>query len=128
MTEQNFDQQIDTNQTEFSAVEPLFEKPPIDPKTLEPKPVSKSQKIIFFAIGGVVIFFILITILVVVMSRRQMLPDLLPEPTATPSAQLDPLRQQVNELRAELDAADPTKQELPFPPVNLDIFLEPQQP
>lgn len=128
MNEMNSDQLIDTNQTEFSSVEPLFERPPVDPKTLEVKPAPKSQKVLMAVIGAVIVVFILIIILVIVMSRREMLPDILPEPSATPSTQLDPLRQQVHDLRAELEAADPTKQDLPFPPVNLDIFLDPQQP
>jgi hypothetical protein len=128
MNEYNQDQLVDTNQTEFSSVEPLFEKPPVDPATLVPKPAPKSHRVLMFVIGGVVVVVLLIIVLVVLLSRRQMLPTLLPQPTPTPSTQLDPLRQEVVNLRTELEAADPTKQELPFPPVDLDIFLEQQRP
>jgi hypothetical protein len=70
---------------------------------------------------------LLVIVLAVMLSQQQITQEPDPEPTLAPTVELDPLRQEINQLRAELEAADPTTQELPFPPVNLNIYLDQQR-
>jgi hypothetical protein len=76
--------------------------------------------------GGVGLFLLLVVVVAALMLRRAPRvvnnSDLKYSP---PSAKTSELQQRVKELQADLDAADPAKVDLPFPPVDLELTLDP---
>jgi hypothetical protein len=131
------------DQTKFAEEEPLFEPrsggkelnvkmpTPAETSDLAPgnsdssakTPIKKSlfKKIILIAVG-VIVF---IVVLALIARQPQLGPS--QEPTASPSPSpvaVGALNQRVNQLKLDLKSADPTKQELVFPPVNLNLRLD----
>ncbi len=117
-----------TNQTQFSIEEPIREEKSAESHTDGPHaaiPQKKSKKIVV-VIVVVIVIFLLCILLLAASSRKQISgPIATPEASVTPSVQQDhPLLGRVNRLRSQLDIADPTKQPLLFPPVDLTIRLD----
>lgn len=112
------------NQTQFTFEEPLFEAPPSLPK--EPDAPLKAwykrpQTLIILGVStlGLLLFALYVASRPQQQSGNEILNlQASPSPTA-----LSPLEQRVNQLKTELQAADPSKQELPFPPVDMELEL-----
>ncbi len=119
-----------TNQTQFSYEEPFRQVPSVAGEKTTATAQSPKSRRMMLIVGGVVLFFILIILLVLV-GRRPTITKTSPfqQPSeATPlPAEANPLRERVERLQTELEDADPTKQSLLFPPVDMDIRLDPKQ-
>lgn len=126
--------EYDTNQTQFSQDQPIFQdvvvpemqKPPEE--TGETTKQSSKKKLLIAGIAGFVLLFIVL--LVFIVTRRPMEQTQILEASPSPSPVIsadNPLKQRVDNLQTELDAADPADQMLVFPPIDMDIFLDPIQ-
>lgn len=133
MTEPNEkpDPPLTTDQTEFTFAEPLFESPPTlsEKKDGPPqKPWYRKPKIVLV----VALLALLAFLIVATMVAQPADPMLEGTPTPTPSAlprELSALEQRIQEAMTQLQAADPTKQEFPFPPVDMELNVSsPESP
>lgn len=116
------------NQTHFSYEEPLFEQPPVLPseadETIPPTVWYRTRKGMLLIAGGVIIgLLLLLSVLVYLAPKNPGVDSDLFAPVPSPSPSLTPNQVKIMELGTELDAADPAKQEFPFPPVMMDITL-----
>ena len=124
------EKQSSINQTQFSFEEPIFENSAVyaEEKPVE-EPTEKPQnnkKIIAIVVIGVVL--ILIAIIVVISSMRNKTVEVVEiEPEAVVTKELGPLQKRIEDARELLDLADPSKQDLAFPPVNMGIRLDPKE-
>lgn len=115
------------NQTQFSGEEPLLTKPikeesdPLKEKT----PSFLQTKIGKIAlIGGGIFVIILFLIIFFVMNKKDAPPIVIEDAVVQESTkELSPLQEKVNLLQEQLEEADPTKQALSFPPVDLDLAI-----
>jgi len=119
-----------TNQTQFSYEEPYRESSRVvagEAEPATPKPNSKKKLIILVGIGIFLLFFVLI--LLAAMRPKQIEVGQFQQPVfATPvPVEVSPLLERVNRLEAELQDADPVKQSLVFPPVDMEIRLDPKK-
>jgi hypothetical protein len=122
-----------TDQTSFSAEEPLFESAGLPTKPIDmvegELPVKKPfyQSKAFLVSGGVLIAVLaLVGVLIMMMIGSNGGQQVL-EPSPSPVAQqteLDPIQQRINNLQMQLRASDPSDDPLPLPPVDLSISLE----
>ena len=128
-----------TNQTQFSQEEPYLERQIKDvpkdvvkeapPKTEEvapsKPPLSTRMKILISSSG----FLVALLLLLLVSSRNgSKTPTIEPEPTIMPTAvpaAANPLLDRVESLKAAHDTADPSENDLSFPPVSMDLRLDP---
>jgi hypothetical protein len=119
------------NQTQFSAEEPFFEQPvdlPQAEQVVKPKvPFFKRRKTIILIICAITLLLLFILFLVnLIVERNRRLgaaPDVV---VATPTpAPIDSLVEQVEQLRMQWKAADPTQIELQPPAVDPTIRLDP---
>ncbi len=125
MTDYNIDQ------TQFAAEEPLFEKPvKIEaPKPVEdPKvelPSKKSMKRAFIT-GGLLFFILMMVVLLGVALHKPAAP--VEEETEFTSEEeqriMGPFSQRISELESQLELADPSQEDLPFPPVDMEIKID----
>lgn len=127
MTETNEkpDPPVTTDQTAFTFSEPLFESPPSLPQA-PPEPGHKPWYLQpkALVVIGLLLFTAVIMALTLMLQSSQSLVETSPSPS--PSAlprQLTQLEQRISEARIQLQAADPTKQEFPFPPVDMGITV-----
>ncbi len=129
-----------TNQTQFSQEEPYLEPhgehepKPLDPKTPDLKdqaappqkaPLSMQMKIL---IGASAVLIVLVLVLLITSRNGSTQQTVEPEPTITPStipAAANPLLNRVDSLKAAHDTADPSENDLSFPPVSMDLRLDP---
>lgn len=124
------EKQSSINQTQFSFEEPIFENSAVyvEEKPVE-EPTEKPQnkkKIIGIAIVGIVL--ILISVIVLISSMRNKTEEVIEtEPEAVVTKELGPLQKRIEDARELLDLADPSKQDLAFPPVNMGIRLDPKE-
>lgn len=123
----------DTHQTQFTWEEPLFEEtrgpaPIVAEPTVDLPKKPWYKKPLVLALG---FFMIVMTLLVISMMMTPPPQEdvMAPEASAEPIVSLvsDPLKLKIVQLKAELRAADPTNQELPFPPVSKILQLAPLQ-
>ncbi len=130
-TEHNDEVVALSNQTQFSAEEPLFEEPPSfveekDPALVaaEQKKNARTKKILFIAAA---IFIGLIVISVFLMKpqqRRRLLTGKTAETSAQTQARTDELKKRLDEVNQDFQAADPSKSDLPIPPVEMNIYID----
>jgi hypothetical protein len=127
MTDYNYDQ------TQFAQEEPLFEKtaevvlPPAPAPTPTPSDVPpKKSKMLLFVAGGLIFFIFIIGVILLAVFTRSKTPasDIDEQETEEEQQMLGPFMQRLNELESQLQAADPSKEELPFPPIDMEIRLE----
>lgn len=124
------EKEVPINQTQFSFEEPIFansavytEKKPEENPTQKPK--SKKKLVIIV----ICVFLILLLLLLLVLASRmrrstsQVDTDT-PQPVQT--EELGPFQKRIEGARELLELADPAKQDLAFPPVSLDIRLDPK--
>ena len=117
------------NQTSFSEEEPLLEKPAdYDEKLANRKKFfkTKQEKLLKILIFLFSFFLILIIALYFVFKKPKPVEIEKPTEKVEQVQSLDPLRKRIKVLSEDLNEADPTKQELPFPPVDLKIRIDPQ--
>ncbi len=123
--------QTPLNQTQFSFEEPIFEdkavymeeKPAEEPTE---KPKSKKKLLIITAVAGIVL--ILVAILLIIIGMRNGNGAVTEEePEVIVAEELGPLQRRIEDARELLDLADPTKQDLAFPPVNMGVRLDPKE-
>lgn len=120
------------NQTQFSVEEPLFEQP------LQPKPAAtpqpdgegmppKKKRSKLFVVGGVVGVFLIAGAIIafIIMRQDDSMDPLLEETPQTQKKEYGPLQTRLNEIKEELEAADPRQEELPFPPIDTGLSVEP---
>ncbi len=116
-----------TNQTEFAYEEPIFSglnvEMPVEPKPVVPE-TKKSKKKLFIIIGIVV--FVLILILVVVASKLKKPPvEVVDEEKAEVIAKdFGPFEERIKNARIDLEVADPSNQDLTYPPVNMKLRID----
>lgn len=130
-TDQQLDEEIVVaDQTQFSAEEPLYEavslptKPVADEPAIKPKGLSK-QQLILIAVGLVAVLILIITLAASMMTRPEVSKEIEPTQSTTPQ-QSDALQQRIDTLRTQVQAADPSLDALPLPPVDLELRLEKQ--
>ncbi len=120
-----------TNQTQFSYEEPYRQSAKERFTTEKSELVQKSRPrpIMYIAVGLVVTVVLLL--LLVLLKRKPVVIENAPFQqaiTATPvPAEFNPLLERVSRLEIELEEADPIKQSLLFPPVDMDIRLDPKK-
>lgn len=118
------------NQTQFSFEEPIFENQAVyseekpDDENLDKKK-SKKKTIILVGIG---IFIILITLLIfLTRNGNGIIEDIIEPPVQDVPKELSPLQLRIEDARELLNLADPTKQDLAFPPIDLNLRLDPKE-
>jgi hypothetical protein len=114
------------DQTIFSSTQPLFDVQ--QPQRVNPEevPPKKSKKLIMIGII-LALFFVIILVLLVLVSTKPKLTlkdGLEASPTVSTDLVSDPVFDRLNQLKQDLDHADPTNRNLPFPPVNMEIGFE----
>jgi hypothetical protein len=120
------------DQTRFYSQEPIQEHVafPDDPHPEPKKPIlSPRRKKILIGVGialAVVVGSIIFALILMRAKPAAEAPDSGVIPVVT-DPNLSPLQTRVVELRSELEAADPSTDELPLPPLNLNLRLEAKQ-
>lgn len=122
------EEQVPINQTQFSFEEPIFEDTAVyaEEKPVEdaaPKP-KKSKKIVVIAIVGGIVLILGLLILIIVSMRNGVEEIVETEPEVIVPQELSPLQKRIEDARELLELADPSKQDLAFPPVNMEIRLD----
>lgn len=124
------EQEIPINQTQFSFEEPIFENETVyredKPEDLEQKPKSKKKLFIIIGVIGF-IFIILLLVLVMAMRGRGSTQEVGEDTNPVVAKELGPIQQRIEDSRELLDIADPAKQDLAFPPVDLELRLDPKE-
>ena len=122
------EEQTPLNQTQFSFEEPIFEKTAALPQEKPDKEVAEApksgKKKILLIIGGVFFLLILLLIVVVLRNREAVIEETLPEEVVQTTQERTPLQERIIQARELLLLADPTKDELAFPPIDLSFRLE----
>ena len=115
-----------SDQTAFGSSEPLFENQvevidpaavPIEPK----KPIWQNPLVL--GVVAVLVVLLLVMILAAVLQPARRLTTPQPSPSPLNQVQLGPWQTKITDLQAELKVADPAQQELPFPPVKMELPL-----
>ncbi len=113
------------DQTSFSQQAPLFEQPQVIPTEEGERISPRRNRILLMAsivvglgclIGGIWLWY----------STRQTPLMTSPEPTLLPSTvptAVSPLQSRLEEVKADLEIADPTRRDFSFPPVDLELQL-----
>lgn len=119
-----------TNQTTFAEEKTMFPdtRPPVAAKPDPNAPTSpvKDKRKMYAIVGSVGVLLLVLIVTAVLMSRRTpQVVDNTGIKYTPPTAKTSELQQRVKELQADLDAADPAKVDLPFPPVDLELSLDP---
>ena len=112
----------DINQTEFVDQAAFLEEEGKMRPSLED--IKKNKNLLpFYILVGVIVLSVLIFLLFSLLRRRinnnddsQLIEETYEE--------LDPLTKRVRSLENELEAADPTRQSLPFPQVDLEFNID----
>lgn len=118
---------IINNQTQFSNESLVFEettKIPTSEKEMSEVSFIKTKKgILVIAIAVLVFLFLIITTLIILKPKENAV--ILEEEAQENQIMIDssPLKQKINDLKLQLNQADPTRQSLSFPPVNMNIKI-----
>ena len=111
----------DINQTEFVDQAAFLEEEKVGPSLED---IKKNKNLLpFYILVGVIVLLVLIFLLSLVL-RRQVDNDEGTQLIEETYEELDPLTQRVKNLENELEAADPTRQSLPFPQVDLEFNID----
>ncbi|MDH5533220.1 MAG: hypothetical protein OEX81_02195 [Candidatus Pacebacteria bacterium] len=121
----------DSNQTQFASQEPIMEglasyADPVIPQETQPK--KKNSKLILIGIIGFVllIVFVLLLILIKAMSStKKVVVDDNGNIIETINGEIDPLLNEVYILAEDLEEGDPSLNTIPFPPVDMELRLDP---
>ena len=112
---------VDLGQTEFSSESPMFE--PNQRVLFDARNIKGNRNLsIFYILAAVLVFIFLIIFLYAKFYRPPTVESpIVPTPTPVNN---DPLMKRVESLDVELKAADPMRQALPFPNVDLKFNLD----
>mgnify|MGYP001236021366 CR=1 FL=1 len=110
------------DQTAFVTAQPFLSSSP--QQLFNFKQLKKNRNILPFYILLGVMLLLLALFVIALSSRREVAPQAGVTPTPTPMGNISPLQNRVNQLRSDLKAADPTRQLLPFPQVDLEFNLD----
>ena len=118
----------ETSQTNFSFEEPISSNLNVDMPVYE-KPVEdisnkKNNKKKMIIIGVIIIFFILLILVVAIKLRKKPTVELIVDEPDSVSRNLGPLEERIENARMELEIADPSNQDLTFPPVDMELRLD----
>jgi len=112
---------FDRDQTVFVDQAPLWQKTSQKKMSLKENiRKNKNLKPFYFLMAGVFLFFALYIILVFI-PKRETQPELAETEPEEVLLEAHPLEQRIEALQEDLRAADPTRQTLAFPNVNLKI-------
>lgn len=118
---------VDSNQTNFTWEEPIFEAvhQPIDPNATSISVATPwfKKPIIILALAVVGLLITLIAVASLFRPSPAPLVEASPSPSPVQVTVSDPLRQEIEALQVELQEADPSKLDLPFPPVNFELQI-----
>ena len=131
--DETLEPEVAADQIRFGWEKPLFEKNQVStlPRTQSNPPSAPSKwyqkPLVLAALALCAVLFLLVMVLLLLRQPEQ--PTVVNEPSPSPIANpiADPLKQRIIELRNDLQTADPTRQEYPFPPVSMDLQLDPQE-
>ncbi|MBU0974907.1 hypothetical protein KKD03_04370 [Patescibacteria group bacterium] len=116
-----------TNQTEFSYEEPIFSglnvDLPVEPKQVEPL-TNKSKKKKLIIIGAVVFFLAIILLIVIIKSKKPQVEIVGEEEFEIITRDLGPFEERIRNARIDLEIADPSNQDLTFPPVDMELRID----
>lgn len=124
-------QNLDSNQTQFAEITPVFESGSAVPasKASPETPVKKKSKLpLLIGILGLILFFVFLVSLILI--KNSMTADQLGNEDdgrliEQNNGQTDPLLEEIYDLDDQLQGSDPTIDEIPFPPVDMTLRLDP---
>ena len=119
------------NQTQFSqegaVLEEQQEELLFEPTAEDGKPFFKTKKGVLMIVGGLAFIFLVLVLVIASIignSNKKPIDQAQEQPPVQQQSSDDPLQQELNQLKSELEQADPSKRELPFPQIELEINLE----
>jgi hypothetical protein len=121
MSEERYNQ----NQTQFAVEEPLMELPVEPPAAPQPETPAKKTlpKWLLPVAAGVLVLFLII-LAIAARNRTQGPMENEPKPPATAAPVLSPMEQRLEATKALLRDANPTIQDLPFPPLDMKLKID----
>lgn len=129
MTDQPLEQ-FSQDQTLFSANQPIFDDQQLEEKTKieaeQVNPKRSKKKLLIVAVVGFISVVTMIVLLIVIFGNgNEKVQQLEPSPSETTKVegQGDVVFERLNQIKNDLDLAEPNNQNLPFPPVKMDINL-----
>lgn len=116
------------NQTTFASQDPIFQQPeqiPVDPQVQAQETVKKKKIriVIFASIFGFLLILVLLILSSMTQKNGQVEVQSVPEVTQKQEEQLTPLQQAIKNSQDVIIKADPTVNDLPFPPINFEMTL-----
>lgn len=119
-----------SNQTRFGEEEPLFERsslPPVpaDEMAAAPKhiPLWRQKKV--FVVGAIfVVLFMILSLISLSQPQRGIQQILQVQTTPSPRPQQTALQTRLTEVKQDLNNADPSKLDLPYPPIDKTIEID----
>lgn len=118
----NREESGEINQTEFVDQAAFLD----EEKRMRPsiEEIKKNKNLLpFYILIGVIVLLVLIFVLAAVFGRRN-LDEKETQTIEEVYEDLDPLTQRVRSLEQDLEKADPTRQSLPFPQVDLEFNID----
>lgn len=124
------DELVDTNQTEFAENKPAYDPrksaywpfvgyDPANPYFQERQ--KRTKYVIIFFVPVILVMIYLMALVADEPTEKKV--ELKPSPTVQAIPAQHPLRVELKETRQQLNEADPTKQDLPFPPLKADMGI-----
>lgn len=127
------------NQTQFMEDQALFQRPtPVPVTQPEQTPLGTQQMIeqkkkitvksMILMTAGVIIVLSILLMMIAGVGKRSLQLTPQPSPSPTPIANtLSDFDKAMNRLNQDVQAADPTVNDLPFPPLNPELYIVPKQ-
>ncbi|MBP7740833.1 hypothetical protein KA089_01465 [Candidatus Woesebacteria bacterium] len=116
------------NQTQFSFEEPFETDVNVEiPVTSKPvvEKSQKSNKKKYIIIVAVVFLLLLLVLILKLNSRKKPVTEIEEEQQAQEVKDLGPIEQRIQNAREDLEIADPSRQDLTFPPVDFELRIDP---
>lgn len=114
-------------QTTFAEEQPLFDSS----RTVNGiAQISKKKNTRFIVIGALVGAFLLIFVFALFTMKKQLPVSVQPTPTPIAEQQTasqSAMQKTLNLLHEDVLRADPRTNDLPFPPVNFELYIQPKQ-
>ena len=126
------------NQTQFMEDQALWQRPIPAQETQSAQSLLDAQQVIaqkkkfttkriILIAAGVIVILSILLMLIVGMGRKslRLIPELSPSPTPTTNT-LSDFDKAMNRLNQDVIIADPTVNDLPFPPLNPELYIIPK--
>jgi len=125
----------DQNQTHFAETSPVFESvgstPAAPNEMVETKVAKNKSKLpLVFGVASVVLVVFFVALLLMIkqtMDNGQMNGGDNQDQSYQDNGDVDPLLEEIYELDDQLQTSDPTIDEIPLPPVDLELRLDPKK-